>query len=299
MNCQHGPTESVAPPTVSSKSFTRAMDQQPTADTAVFVIFSLFHFYHTPLGTKSHFDFCFYLGTWNDNEGRGEYMTLLCADWTYRKLSGENDSWKLGLQLKPFRPFWVRPTLVGGDWEVNKQQVNQQYSPVDTVSSRPRWGERQACNSGDVTRPSHGKTLRKFMAPIIHLQILPSQQSHQRQTSSLKTFSATVLSQKLTTWINLCWKDLHQPYPKMPSTTNNYQVFLCCTKNTMSVSLRSPEFFPLSPPPTSVLFLPVCSSLDNILSDTWIHRRSVISWLPVKTHKDCDMAFRCRHSQCY
>lgn len=175
-------------------------------------------------------------------------MTLLCADWTYRKLSGENDSWKLGLQLKPFRPFWVRPTLVGGDWEVNKQQVNQQYSPVDTVSSRPRWGERHACNSGDVTRPSHGKTSRKFMAPIIHLQILPSQGSQERRTSSLKTFSATVLSQNLTTWINHCWKDLHQPYPKMPSTTNNYQVFLCCTKNTMSVSLSSPESLPLTPP---------------------------------------------------
>lgn len=25
---------------------------------------------------------------------------------------------------------------MGGDWEVNKQQVNQQYSPVDTASSR-------------------------------------------------------------------------------------------------------------------------------------------------------------------
>lgn len=44
INCQHGPTESAAPPTVSSESFKRAMDQLPTADKAVFVIFSLFSF---------------------------------------------------------------------------------------------------------------------------------------------------------------------------------------------------------------------------------------------------------------
>lgn len=29
---------------------------------------------------------------------------------------------------------------MGGDWEVDKQQVSQQYSPVDMVSSRPRGG---------------------------------------------------------------------------------------------------------------------------------------------------------------
>lgn len=78
--------------------------------------FSLFHFFHTPRGTNCHFGFCFYLGTWNDNEGRGEFVTLQCADWTQRKLSEDNDSWKLGLQWKPFWPGWVRPTDSCGWW---------------------------------------------------------------------------------------------------------------------------------------------------------------------------------------
>ena len=39
-------------------------------------------------------------------------------------------------------------TFVGGDWEVNKQQVSQQYSPVDTISSQPRWGMRWVSDFG-------------------------------------------------------------------------------------------------------------------------------------------------------
>lgn len=120
-----------------------------------------------------------------------------------------------------------------------------------------------------------------------------------------ETFWATVLSQKLTIWIKHCWNKLHQPHPKLPSTTNNYQVFFCCTKTTMSVSPSSPEppSF-ISPPPTSFLFLPVFSSLNNILSLTHTHIkthtvRQLISGLPVETNKDCDMAFRHSHSQYY
>lgn len=75
-----------------------------------------FHFCHTPRGTNSHFGFCFHLGTWKHSEGRGEFVTLQCADWTQRKLSGENDSWKLGLQWKPFWPCLVRPTDYCGWW---------------------------------------------------------------------------------------------------------------------------------------------------------------------------------------
>lgn len=55
---------------------------------------------------------------------------------------------------------------------------------------------------------------------------------------------------------------------------------------------------PLLSFPTSFLFLPVCSSLNNILSNT----HGPLSHLPItwfETYKDCDMAFRRHHSQYY
>lgn len=39
-------------------------------------------------------------------------------------------------------------TIVGGDWEMNKQQVSQQYSPVDMVSSRGRENGERATVAG-------------------------------------------------------------------------------------------------------------------------------------------------------
>lgn len=102
----------------------QTMDQHLTADMAKLVIFSFFHFYHTPRGTNRHFRFCFYLETWNHSEGRGGFVTLQRADWTQRKLS--EDSWKLGLQWKPFWPDWVRSGLLWvatGRW-MNSKRVS-------------------------------------------------------------------------------------------------------------------------------------------------------------------------------
>lgn len=60
----------------------------------------------------------------------------LCANWTWRKLSGHSDSWKLAPQLI-FSPVGsAQETLLGGDWKVNKQQLSQQNPPED-MTFRP------------------------------------------------------------------------------------------------------------------------------------------------------------------
>lgn len=106
------------------------------------------------------------------------------------------------------------------------------------------------CTGSDVTqaKPTADSHIEMdpCVAPTVHLEKpSPRRRSRNRHHAVLKTFWATVLSQKLTIWIKHCWNKLHQPYPKLPSTTNNYQVFFCCTKTTMSVSLsRNPSFIP-------------------------------------------------------
>lgn len=66
-----------------------------------------------------------------------------------RKLSGDDNSWKLGLQWKPFWPSGSgQQIIVGGDWEVNKQQVSQQYWTMDMVSSWRRGGKRRVSDCG-------------------------------------------------------------------------------------------------------------------------------------------------------
>ena len=144
MSCQHGPVGCAAPPTVYSRSFNRSVVQHLTFS---LFFFFFFRFNDTPRGTNSHSGFSLYFTTQTNTNSRGEFMTLQCADWTQRRLSGDKDCWKLRLQWKPFWPDWVRPTDFCG-WWLGGKQVSQQYSPVDTISSQPRWGMRWVSDFG-------------------------------------------------------------------------------------------------------------------------------------------------------
>lgn len=277
INCQHGPCESAAPPTASSGSFKRAMDQLPTADKAVFVIFFFFFITHH-WGPRVTLISVF---IWEPETTTRAEVNMwhycvpieLTADCQGRTTAGSWDS-----SWSHFGPFGVRPTLVGGDWEVNKQQVNQQHSPVDTVSSRSRWGQRRACSGGDESRPSHGKNLAQISGPD-NPSSDPSLAAVAAETDELSEdfLSDCPIPETYNVNQNHCWKDLHQPYPKMPSTTNNYQVFLCCTKNTMSVSLSSPEFLPLSPPPQHLSCSCLSVAVLTIFSQTHKHTHGPLS----------------------
>lgn len=63
-----------------SRSPKWAVDQCLMADMADFEFFPISHFYHTPHGTNSLFRICFDFGTLNDSLGRGELVTLQCAE---------------------------------------------------------------------------------------------------------------------------------------------------------------------------------------------------------------------------
>lgn len=58
-------------------------------------------------------------------------------------------------------------TIVGGDWEVNKQQMSQQYSPVDMFPSRPRGGKQRAsdCAGSDVAQAKPIADCHRTMDP--------------------------------------------------------------------------------------------------------------------------------------
>lgn len=139
MSCQHGPAECAAPTTVCSMAFKRALDQPLTADTADSLPFFVFITHR--VGPTVTFDSGFIkepemtaragVNLWHYSvpiELKGNCQgTMTAGSW---------DS--SGSHFGPVGPG--QRTIVGGDWEVNKQQVSQQYSPVDTVSSRPRGG---------------------------------------------------------------------------------------------------------------------------------------------------------------
>lgn len=149
----------------------------------------------------------FCLGTWNDNEGRGEYVTLQCADWTYRNCQGTTTAGSWDSSGSHFGLIesgqW---TNVGGDWEVNKQQVCQQYSPVDMVSS---WGEgnneRATVARRDVTQTqanSKSPQRKRTLAPLVHLQILPSLVAEEMDTEPFKRHSERLSYPRFTTRLN-------------------------------------------------------------------------------------------------
>lgn len=83
-------------------------------------------------------------------------MTLQCADWTQRRLSGDKDCWKLSLQWKPFWPDWVRPTDVCGWWLGGKQNSKWVSSILLWIRFHPSrgggFGECVTLAGSDVTQ---------------------------------------------------------------------------------------------------------------------------------------------------
>lgn len=142
----------------------QTMDQHLTADMAKLVIFSFFHFYHTPRGTNRHFLFLFR----NLKSQRGQRW--ICDITACRLNSKETVRGQLEAGT-PVEAILTRlgqiRTIVGGDWEVNEQQTSQQYSPVDMFSSRPRGGMQRVrdCAGGDVAQAKPIADCRITMDP--------------------------------------------------------------------------------------------------------------------------------------
>lgn len=195
-----------------------------------------FRLYRTKFGTKSHFEFLFKNLKWQ--HCRYESVNLdLCADWTWKKLSGHGDSWKLAPQLN-FSPVGsAQETLVGGDWKVNEQQLSQQHPPEDMTFCPGRSEGNSECVTVAVWRSSGHQQTYADTGRAMGPWILPSPSQHKRKR----------LAQKSTTWIWHCWDDLHQPYPALPSSINDYQVFFSVALKPCLYSSAALNSFPLWP----------------------------------------------------
>lgn len=114
-----------------------------TADTADFVIFSTFFFFF--IFTTNHegptvtLDFYFEKPKIPTRAGVNLWHHSVPFELK-GNCQGTAGSWdSSGSHFGPIGSG--QRTIVGGDWEMNKQQVSQQYSPVDMVSSRARGGK--------------------------------------------------------------------------------------------------------------------------------------------------------------
>lgn len=165
-----------------------------------------------------------------------------------------------GLQWKPFWPNEVRPTNCSkGDCE-----VNQQYSPGYSFIQKE-----------ERTRMKNNKLCQKEISAL-----------HWWSRNGHEDTMSTFLSPRFTLQI-----ELHQPYPNMPSTTRNYQVFFCCTKTTGCLySLVPSPLLHLVPDPACF------NSLNSPSISDMAARAHTVFFLD---NADCDTAIWLHHSQCY